>query len=187
MTIMSRILRLWKADLHGVMDQMEDRGLLLKQHLREMENSLFLKESRIQQVVVDKRHIKNDLTSRTEECEKLEKDMELALQKGKDNIAKLLIRKQVAQRHHCENLQQQYDALETEHKQIRQLLDEHRLQYEIFKVKATSFNLRHGRTQTCHRQYPSYEPAEVNNLDEHEIELELIRRKEQLKNGGGPV
>ena len=40
MGIMTRMLRLCKADVHGVMDQLEDKGLLLKQYLREMETSL---------------------------------------------------------------------------------------------------------------------------------------------------
>jgi hypothetical protein len=40
MAILARIIRLFKADIHGVMDQIEDQGLLLKQHLRDMEDSL---------------------------------------------------------------------------------------------------------------------------------------------------
>ena len=32
MGIMTRIMRLCKADLHGVMDQLEDKELLLKQY-----------------------------------------------------------------------------------------------------------------------------------------------------------
>jgi len=40
MAILTRIIQLFKADIHGVMDQLEDQGLLLKQHLRDMEESL---------------------------------------------------------------------------------------------------------------------------------------------------
>ena len=47
MGIMTRMLRLCKADVHGVMDQLEDKGLLLKQYLREMETSLGHKEQQI--------------------------------------------------------------------------------------------------------------------------------------------
>ena len=32
MGIFSRMVKLCTADLHGVMDQLEDKGLLLKQH-----------------------------------------------------------------------------------------------------------------------------------------------------------
>ena len=34
MGIMTRFMRLCKADMHGVIDRLEDKGLLLKQYLR---------------------------------------------------------------------------------------------------------------------------------------------------------
>lgn len=40
MGVLSRVVRLCKADLHGVMDQMEDKDPLLRQHLREMEAAM---------------------------------------------------------------------------------------------------------------------------------------------------
>jgi len=40
MGITTRLVRIFKADLHGVMDQLEDQGLLLKQHLRDMQAAL---------------------------------------------------------------------------------------------------------------------------------------------------
>ena len=50
MAILTRIFRLFKADIHGVMDHIEDQGLLLKQHLRDMEESLVQKEAKIKQM-----------------------------------------------------------------------------------------------------------------------------------------
>ena len=47
MGVMTRIFRLFKADLHGVMDQVEDKTLLLKQCVREMEGSLQEKRQRL--------------------------------------------------------------------------------------------------------------------------------------------
>jgi len=40
MGIMTRFTRIFKADIHGVMDQIENKELILKQGLREMEASL---------------------------------------------------------------------------------------------------------------------------------------------------
>lgn len=187
MTIMTRILRLWKADIHGVMDQMEDQGLLLQQHLREMENSLTQKETRIQQLAESKRLLQVEFTAGTQEYENLENDLKLSLSKDKDNISKLLIRKQIVQRKHNEGLKQQYDALAEEQEQISQLLEEQRLQYEILKVKADNYTLRCNRASAPHAESLSAHPVGAHTVDEHEIELELIRRKEQLKKDGRTV
>ena len=37
MKFLDRALRMVRADAHGIMDQLEERSLLLKQHLREAE------------------------------------------------------------------------------------------------------------------------------------------------------
>ena len=47
MGIASRMVNIFKADIHGVMDQFEDRVLLLKQHLRDMAQTLNQKEADI--------------------------------------------------------------------------------------------------------------------------------------------
>lgn len=184
MTIMTRLLRLCKADIHGVMDQLEDQGLLLKQHLREMENSLLQKETRVHQLAESKRLLQGELTAGAQEYENLENDLVLALSKDKDNIARLLIRKQIVQRKHNEKLQQQYDALAEEQKHLSQLLDEQRLQYETFKVKAGNFARRHNGKPDNHSEDLDDAVVRANTIDEHEIELELIRRKEQVNKEG---
>lgn len=185
MTIMTRILRICRADIHGIMDKMEDQDLLLQQHLREMENSLIEKEKRIHRLAESKRLIQVELTAGKQECEHLENDLELSLRKNKDNIAKLLIRRQIVQRKHNEKLQQQYGTLAEELAQIRQLHEEQLRQYELLKVKAANYSLHCKRTTDLRAANLSARPVEAYASDDHEIELELLRRKEQLKKTGG--
>ena len=87
MGIMTRFVRLCKADVHGVMDQLEDKGLLLKQYLRDMEEELSQKEARLRKLVVSRDKLQQDYDKYSEECEKLDQDIESALKKDKDDIA----------------------------------------------------------------------------------------------------
>lgn len=184
MAILTRIMRLCKADLHGVMDQLEDKELLLKQYLREMETSLQEKEDQLNQISRGEERIRNDLELRSEEIERLEKDLALSLRKDKDDIAKLLIRKQCGQKTVCDQLRQQLRTLEEDRQRMGRLLGEQRLQYDQLKVKAAAFCSREQQ-QTFNAAH-----AIVGNtgacpvMDEKEIELELLRRKEALKSGG---
>lgn len=185
MGIMTRILRLWKADIHGVMDQLEDKELLLKQYLREMENDLQKKEGRLQQLAAACGKTNIDLAARRQEIDKLEKDLRLALRKENDEIAKALIRKQRIQHKHCEHLQQQRQALVEEQEHLSGVLDEQRLQYDSLKAKAATY--------CCQAQTNSFTEADnifsaasnVFAIDEDEIDLELMRRKETLQKEGG--
>jgi len=186
MSVITRIKRLWKADIHGVMDRLEDQPLMLKQYLREMENSLQEKESDRQQVAETDQQIQNDLMVREKEIEKLEKDITLALRKGKDDIARMLIRKQRQQRTHCHQLQQQHESLEGDHHHLCQVIEEQRLRYETLKLQTQTFCRRSEHTSFIETNDAFSESGCSFTYDEEEIEIELIRRKEaHQKEGGG--
>ena len=185
MGILTRIMRLCKADLHGVMDQLEDKELLLKQYLREMEGSLQEKENELTRIARREDGMRRDLERRGEEIGKIEKDLLLSLRKEKDDIARLLIRKQRGQKTVCGQLEEQLRAMEEERRRLVPLLEEQRLQYDQLKVKAAAFSSR--------RQQETFDGAQADFgdsvlcplADDKEIELELLRRKEALQSGGG--
>ena len=184
MTILTRILRLFKADIHGVMDQLEDKELLIRQYLREMENSLQNKEVQLQQIDEKIRH--NESTSATHhlEIEKIERDLLLALRKDKDDIAKMLIRRQRTRHMHCEQLQQQRQDLQKGKEQLSSLLGEQRLRYASLKAKANTF-CNPSRQEDFNQPESIFsEPDSGIAINEEEIELEFIRRKENLQKGG---
>ena len=185
MGVFSRIFRLCKADLHGVMDQLEDKSLLLKQYLREMEESLKYKEARLEQINGSCRQIQRDLVQRNNEGQKLEQDLDLAVRKEKDEIARMLIRKRRTLQSACRQLQRQLDTLAEEQGQVAGTLEKQRLQYDQLKAKAAAF---------CRQaEEPRLEDA-METMDgafawltpsEEEVELELLQRKEVARKGGG--
>jgi phage shock protein A len=184
MTILSRMFRLCKADLHGVMDQIEDKGLLLKQYLREMESALKEKQMRQSQLHQSCRQIQRDLSQQNLEREKLEKELELAIRKGKDDIAKMLIRKRRTLQTCCDGMQRQLQRIEEEGAHLAEILNQQQLQYQELKVKVAEYS-------SLAEQRPFAEAAGVmagsgfpSPPAEEEIELELLQRKEALKQGG---
>ena len=72
MGIMTRFTRLCKADLHGVLDQLEDKGLLLKQSLRDMESEIGRKETKLGQMTTERDHTHRDSDIRKKEKGKLQ-------------------------------------------------------------------------------------------------------------------
>lgn len=185
MSIFSRMFRLCKADLHGVMDQLEDKGLLLKQCLREMEASLKNKEARLDRIARAGEQIKRALDRHNEEALKLEQDLELAVSKEKDEIARMLIRKRRTIQGGCGQLQRRLAILAEEKDQVAGTLEQQRLQYEQLKVKVAAFS-----HQAESRRFE--EPLETLDAafawqapSDEEIELELLQRKEAARKGGG--
>jgi phage shock protein A len=179
------MFRLFKADLHGVMDQMEDKGLLLKQYLREMESTLQQKQARQSQLSQTCRQLQRELSQQHQEEERLETETALAIRKDKDDIAKILIRKRRTLQACCKGMTRRLEILEEEGMHLARMVDQQQLQYQELKVRAAEY---------CHRvdRNPFEEAAEIMAesgfsapLTEEEIELELLQRKEALKQGGG--
>jgi phage shock protein A len=182
MRIAARMLRLFKADLHGVMDQLEDKPALLKQCLREMENGLRQKRCKMAELDRTGRRLRNDLLACGREREQLEQDIALAVRKEKDDIARLLIRKQMAVRTGADHLAGLLRQLEEEKIALAETLDRRQGQYDHLKVKAAAY-CRNAE------QYAADETAawwaEPEDPTDAEIEMELLRRKESLSPQGG--
>jgi phage shock protein A len=185
MSVFSRVFRLCKADLHGVMDQLEDKGLLLKQCLREMEESLKQKEARLDQIARAGEQIKRALARYNDETLKLEQDLELAVAKEKDEIARMLIRKRRTLQGGCGRLQRQLEALAEEKSQLAETLEKQRLQYDQLKAKAAAF-CRQAEYRRFEEPLESMDGAYAWQApSDEEIELELLQRKEAARKGGG--
>ena len=186
MGIMTRMLRLCKADVHGVMDQLEDKGLLLKQYLREMETSLGHKEQQVNSLTQRIGRLSSQMARHAEEAEKLERDLTLALKKEKDDIARMLIRRRRALETASIHLNEQVQSMTQEKTQLATTLADQRLQYETLKAKADAYCRRSGdRLFEAVSHQSAGDWATIDPKDE-EIELELLQRKEALQKGDTP-
>lgn len=183
MAILTRLIKLFKADIHGVMDQLEDQGLLLKQHLRDMEESLGQKEARLKKMLLSRDLAQQDHDKSKKEPENLEQNLEVAIKKERDDIARMLIKKlkplakiQEERRHHI-------DILNQEISHFNHALEQQHLQYEQLKQKSHAYFHRkeqNGLEQTFTTMGPN---RICQELSEEEVELELLQRKEMLKGG----
>lgn len=184
MGIMSRMLRLWKADMHGVMDQLEDKALLLKQYLREMEASLEQKQANLKQLRRTCEQIRNDFGRRTKEKENIEKDIELAVRKEKDDIARNLIRKRITLTADIEHFEVQLSRLIENEERLTAIISEQQGQYERLKIKAAAY-CKQAEERSMEDSISIWsEPVRLNLATEDEVELELMRFKETFSQGG---
>ncbi len=183
MALLTRMIRLFKADLHGVMDQIENQDLLLKQHLRDMQESLVQKEAKLKHMRQARNQARQDYDQAEKERVRLEQDLTAALKKDKDDISRMLIKKlkpltglQTDRRNHIDRLSGEIEA-------YRENIEQQRLQYEQLHQKATEYF--HRSQQPCWEDmWPSARTGmAARDLSEEEIELELLQRKEALKGG----
>ncbi len=185
MTIMTRLLRLVKADVHGVMDQLEDKGLLLRQYLREMETSLERKQAQLETLSDRIDRLSAHVRRHGEEMRKVDQDVDLALSKAKDDIARMLIRRRRDLEIAVGHIEEQINALAQEKTRLMATIRDQKLQYDTVQARAEVWHQRAGDDPfaSASRSFPDATGPSTNR--DEEIELELIRRKAALDPQGG--
>lgn len=183
MAIMTRFMRLCKADIHGVMDQLEDTGLVLKQYLRDMEQELDRKEARLTKVLASRDRAQREYEKYTLESEKFEQDIRIAIEKGKDDIARVLIRKLRPLVYHRDELGRHIEVLDREIKQFGECVEEQQLQYQQLQLRCTEYFQSVEREEWEQAMSDVVPRSTSREPSEEEVELELLQRKEAIKGG----
>ncbi|MBT3310880.1 MAG: hypothetical protein HN737_07850 [Desulfobacterales bacterium] len=180
MSIMTRFLKIFKADLHGVMDQLEDKSLLLKQHLREMEEALEKKSETLQQIISSRDLAVRERERHNIETEKLEKDITAAIEKNKDDVARLLIKKEKTLKKHMENLCSHIETLLLEITIMKDSIEKQSIEYDELMLKSREYFHRTEQKQ-WEKNLSEIIPFKIyGEPTEEEIEFDLVMRKENI-------
>ena len=166
--LFDRMATLVRADAHGVIEALEERSLLLKQHLREAELELIQKRARRDSLGAEDERLSKALDRRAAEVAALDEDVVLALAGEKDELARFAIRRLLPKRRELE-------ALEIARAQVREART--RLVAKLDDQEREFEELRE-RVQTRLSEDSSRpEAAGAPSISEEEVELELLRRR----------
>ena len=182
MSIATRFVRLWKADLHGVMESIEDKGLLLKQCLREMQDELESKEAALNTLVKKKEKAKQEHETLQQENSKVEKDLEAAVSMGKDDISRFLIKKRLLLCRHLQELAGHIQRLEQDIMNGQEAVAVRKSQYEQVQLRAAEF-FRSTDNKEWEHMFSEIIPSTTafQEPSDEEVELELLKRKKNLE------
>jgi phage shock protein A len=180
MGIMSRVIQIFKADVHGVMDRLEDQESLLKQHLRDMAETLNLKELKLKKMCISRQQAQQEYDKYSQQAEALERDLVISIEKNKDDIARMVIRKMKPLENLCDEMADHIRILDEDILQHKSLLNQQRLQYEHLKHRSIDFFHKAQVREQGHNLCDAAPGGRFGELSDQEIELELLKRKEAL-------
>jgi len=183
MGIMTRFTRIFKADIHGVMDQIENKELILKQCLREMESSLSKKQSELNQLKTALQQIHNDMRQLEKEREKSGLDLKTAIEKDKEDIARLLIKKQLKADQHIEASEHHAETLERKINMLTENIESQKHQYAEMQLRADSW-IQKAENQQWEKSTARFMQENVwQSISDEEVELEVLKIKDAVKGG----
>jgi len=171
MKITQRFGRLVRSDVHGMLEQLEERSLLLKQHLREAELELQRKRARLSTLADEERRLGEDAARLENATRTLDEDTRLALAEGRDDLARFAIRKLLPRRAEIGALRARATELAEERARVESLLEGQESEFEELRSRIRS---RLAEVQAAEEGDLELEPA----VSDEEIELELLRRQQ---------
>ena len=173
MSIVNRIGRLFKADMHSILDSIEDPQSMLSQALRDMQDCIAHDEARLREITAQR----TDAEKKAGEIANVRKDaeakIELCIKGGNDTLARSVIRKKLECTRFEEALKQRATALSQEQQNVATLLQKRREKFEELKEKAALF-----------RSMPvadaADEPGASNRITESDVEIALLAERERI-------
>lgn len=136
MAMINRVSRLFKADFHAVLDQLEEPELLLKQAIRDMEDELAATEQRIILCASDQQALLVRVTELEGSVAEVNEQLDLCFDSGKDDLAKSLIRKKLETERVLKQFRSRYAADDSYLGEQRSVLEENRTALDGLRQKA---------------------------------------------------
>ena len=95
MTLITRITRLFKADLHGILDGLEEPEEVIKQAIRDMEEDIATQEHRLEELRAALQRLEREAQEMTVAMQEIEPQIALCFAAENESLARNLIRKRL--------------------------------------------------------------------------------------------
>ncbi len=177
MKLFDRMTTLIKADAHGVVDALEERSLLLRQHLREAELELLQKRARVEALTEEETRLRDELARSGKRVAALDEDIALALDGEKEDLARFAIRRVIPERKEQSALEAQIAEVQETRAKVAERLEEQEGQFEALRQRARTHLADAARGESDLASL--IEPG----VADEEVELELLRRQQQRAGG----
>jgi phage shock protein A len=179
MALIQRITRLFKADFHAVLDQLEEPEQVLRQAVREMEDELGTMERRIAALA----HEQESLAARSDEIAAeladVDAQLDLCFRSGRDELARKMIRRKLETERLLKRLVANRQANEKELAEQRRLYDEDSSVLQSLRQKSELFMQRSA--VAADRRGDAGELAWMTrqmSVSDEEVEIAYLREKD---------
>ena len=172
MTLITRMSRLFRADLHAVLDRIEEPQALLRQAIREMEEALS-QDGRLAHGLK-----RQHATLAAHEAElqtavrSLEGEMDLCFTSGEDALARSLIKRKLETERAIKAKALQRKEMETELSEVQARIEENHSRLDTIRQKAEALTDLTG-------DYGAEAPWAKPEIAEGDVEIAFLREKQK--------
>lgn len=176
MALINRISKLFQADIHAVLDNIEEPEYLLKQAIREMQEDLFATEDKINRLQESQQDIEARETQLKKTMAKFKQELDLCFESGKNELARSLIKRQLETEQYCNHLSARHGSIQQKLAELKTRRNENQLQLESMQQKADLFSI--DSAAVSHSEHNHFDMQAVI-VSADEIEIAFLSEKQR--------
>ena len=172
MALINRMSRLFTADVHAVLDRIEEPDVLLKHAVREMEEELARSEQRVRALKHEHETL-GERQRKTEAClAELSSQLDVCFASNNEELARKVLKRRLETERLERHVGERRAALDKELAALRGAVDEQREQLDVMRQKAELLATT-GSGDELHNDFA---------VGDAEVEVALLRER-QKRNG----
>lgn len=174
MAIFTRLSRLFKADFHAVIDQLEEPLMLLKQAVREMESTLQQDKAQLKALQHQQSQIVDRIRKQNECITQANEELNVCFQAENETLARVLIKRKLESQQLHKLLVGKQKSFDQQTEAVQRRIDERQPRYDAMRQKLEVFT--EEASQKSSEQLWNSSSITVTDAD---VEVALLREKQQ--------
>jgi phage shock protein A len=135
MALINRINRLFRADMHAVLDRLEEPDVLLKQAVREMEDAIAHDEQRLKLLHHEQGQVDTRIEDLTETVQHIEGELDLCFSTKQEALARGLVKRRLESERFIKFLGKKSEMLAGETGELEGCVNENRNRLQAMRQK----------------------------------------------------
>jgi len=174
MALINRVTRLFRADLHAVLDRIEEPDALLKQAIREMEEALSHNEQQLKVLSHEMSQLSTCYIEVEQNLADLEQELDLCFESDQEDLAKSLIKRKLEAQRFQKFLHRKRETVQKTLDELKQRVEQNRRQLDIMRQKAEVLvEDTSGHSQENHWNIPEFA------VRDEDVAVAFLREKQK--------
>jgi phage shock protein A len=176
MALITRFSRLFRADLHAVLDRIEEPDVILRQAVREMEEEINADEQRYKLLQHELKQIANRQSELTQSIARTQEELAICLDADNDELARSLLRRKLEAERLCQFIKRKQDEITHAITELTARLEQNRHRFNAMQQK---LELLISHEREC----AGDETMEMPDFSvrEEDVEVALLREKQKRR------
>lgn len=136
MALMTRMTRLLRADLHAVLDRVEEPEVVLRQAVREMEDALGEDRRRAKLLGHERTRLATRAAEIGHALHEIAEQLDVCFDAGNDGLARTLLRRRLESERGAAVIERRLAAVDRDRTQVERRIEENRRRLDAMRQKA---------------------------------------------------